>query len=76
MHWKAAEQYFTFGKFISFGLGSVRSKRVKEGPMNPTPHPTRWGFHRNLLSVIANSPVHTQGCHLPTVSHQLCDAFP
>ena len=42
LHWKAVEQYFTvvlfvfqfypasnFGKFISFGLGNVRSERVE-----------------------------------------------
>ena len=42
IHWKAVEQYFTvvlfafkfypvcnFGKFINFGLGTVRVERVK-----------------------------------------------
>ena len=45
IHWKAVEQYFTvvvvgfqfypvcnFRKFNNFGLGSVRSERVKEKP--------------------------------------------
>ena len=47
IHWKAVEQYFTvvlfvfqldlvcnFGKFIHFGISTVRSERVKDNQLH------------------------------------------